>query len=279
MAVTTRAYKNFFIELNPNLIIPDKAKNYDVAPEAIQNWAATKAPLCQDALATVEKNIRRVSFSEFSNGLKACVAQLPKNLLKDCVVLVANRKSNKWVAEVAKNYFPDKFSEKTIFLELGHEEANEFVKTLDEIPKKVWPTNIVLFDDASFSGNQMTSHVNKIVEKLTPQGSSTNLYVVVPIVTQVALDRLEKIRAQLTEKGSKIKLTIAHATKIATVKEILSEAELKAVNDYWGGALGKEGEDSGIALTYFDHKVPNSQSFLFATIGREVMPNITPPYI
>ncbi len=281
MAITTKAYNNYLVEINSNPNIPQKGKNYDADPNQIIVWAQNNAPSCVDALTAAGGHLRRVSFPEFLKGIEACIRQLPAKTLQNSVILVAEGKSNKWVAEIAKKYFPQNFGSNTKFLELGQQEAGVFVNTLGKIPQKVWPANIVLFDDAGFSGKQMTGHLKKIADKMGLQQPKTNVYAVLPFVTNVALEELEN--TQQLFQGN-LQLRVVYSEKIPTVKEILPAADFNELNNYLGEILEpkqgvNKGKDSGIAVTYFDHKIPNNQSFLFTAIARDTMPKITPPYL
>lgn len=285
MAVTIKAYNNFLVDMNSNPNIPQKGKNYDADPNQIVIWANSYAPTCVNALTVAGANLRRVSFTDFLKGVEACINQLPAKTLQNSVILVAEDKSNKWVAEIAMKYFPKNFSSNTKCLELGQQEAGVFVNTLDKIPQKIWPANIVLFDDAGFSGKQMTGHLKKIAQKIGPQQTKTNVYAVLPFVTNVAVNELEKAR-QLFQENSKgnMQLRVVYSEIIPTVKEILPPADFDELNNYLGEILepkqgDNKGKDSGIAVTYFDHKIPNNQSFLFTAIARDTMPKITPPYL
>jgi hypothetical protein len=282
MAAPTKALKNFLVEVNANPNIPPKEKNYNFNRPgfncALSSYDEKYAP----ALSTTADSIRRVSFNDFIASLGHCVNRLPKNLLSHATVLVSEGKSNKWVAEIALKYFPQNFIRNvTTFLSLGHEEGTEFVKTLGLIPAKNWPKDLVLFDDAGFSGNQMSKHVTAIINKMSAEKGERNIYIVVPFVTNVALTVLNSI---ILPKN--IKLHIITDTVVPTVRETLSEENFDALNELCGEVLTKgneketgQKEDSGIAFTYFDHKIPNNQSFIFSVIARETMPNVKPPYI
>lgn len=285
MAVTTKAYNNYLVEMNSNPNIPLKGKNYDADPNQIVNWANNNAPTCVNALTVAGAQLRRVSFPDFLKAVEGCINQLPPKTLQNSVILVAEGKSNKWVAEIAMKYFPKNFGSNTKCLELGQQDAGVFVKTLDKIPSKAWPTNIVLFDDAGFSGKQMTGHLKKIAEKIGPQQITTNVYAVLPFVTIVAVNELKKAE-QLFQESSrgKMQLKVVYSELIPTVKEILPAGDFNELNNYLGEILEpkqgeNQGKDSGIAVTYFDHKIPNNQSFLFTAIARDTMPKITPPYL
>lgn len=268
--------KNILIKLNTNPNIPSKDKNFDCDINKLQKWSTGYGYKYQKDLFEVGKQIKRISFSDFIFELKKCIETLPPSLLKKATILVSEHKSNKWVAEIANNYFPEYFNSNKNFLSLGHEDANEFILSLNKIPVQNWPNNLVLFDDGGFSGKQMARHVKAISEKIGANSKTqTNIFVIIPFMTNVAKQALNNLNL-----SKKIKLNLCNNKIIPTVKESLSEKSLNSLNELYGDILNENADlDSGIAITYFDHKVPNSQSFLFSLIAREIMPSIKPPYI
>ncbi|MBS0652914.1 MAG: hypothetical protein JSR39_05215, partial [Verrucomicrobia bacterium] len=150
--------------MRTSLATPEKAKVYDFNEAKLHDWAARNCPdrVAQQVVSSVSGCIRRISFPEFSQALGRSMHTLPKGLDKRAVVLTSEHKSNQWVAEVAKGHH--RFN--STYQSLGHEHASDFVAYLDQTASGKCPKEIVLFDDASFSGNQMTNHVNAICAKL-----------------------------------------------------------------------------------------------------------------
>lgn len=276
MPIKTTNCKYFLTKLNTKPDIPSKYTNFDYNTSKLREWSQGYENKYQDAISEAGNQIKRISFSDFLNGLKKCIDTLPQSLLRQATVLVSEHKSNKWVAEIANNYFPKDFGNNTNFLSLGHEDANDFVMSLNQIPTEAWPNDIVLFDDGGFSGKQMTRHVKAIAKKIgTEAKTRTTIFVVIPFMTNVAKELLTNIKFP-----KNIKLSVHTAEIIPTAKEILSKKCFDSLNELCGNILKNDSnEDSGIATTYFDHKIPNSQSFLFSIIARETMPSIKPPYI
>jgi hypothetical protein len=277
MAVNVKTYKELSVKLNTQPNIPSKDKNYTFNQGNLNHFIVTYGDTYKGALTATGKAITRVSFGDFLNALGLCLDRLPKTSLARSTVLVAEHKSNKWVAEIAQKYYPKKMGTTPRCLSLGHGGACEYVKNLDKIPVKQWPTTILLFDDAAFSGKQMTGHVTAITEKMMSQKAGGDIYVVIPFITQVAMKALSNIKLP-----NNIKLNVISEKTIPTLKELLSAEDFNSMNEICAGVLNNNGEsdeDSGIATTYFDHKVPNNQSFVFSVIARDTMPRIKPPYI
>ncbi|MBS0653945.1 MAG: hypothetical protein JSR39_10535, partial [Verrucomicrobia bacterium] len=93
-------------------------------------------------------------------------------------------------------------------------------------------------------------------------------------------DRLQNIRAE-----GNVTVQVHHDTVIPTIKEQLPAEDFQVLDrysdDFWGVSLSNpnnRNEDSGIAGVYFDHKIPNKQSFILSAFARETMPSISPPY-
>jgi len=265
------------VKLPRDLAVPDRSKKLDFDPQLLETWAARNCDEeTEQVVSAVSGLIRRISFPEFSQALGRCIGTLPKGLDKRCVVLTSEHKSNQWVAELAKSHH--QFNSK--YLSLGHDHASDFVAYLERTPSGKCPKEIVLFDDASFSGNQMTNHVNAIKSKLIEKGIKCDVHVVVPFATRVALDRLQNIPSE-----GNVNISLHCEEVIPTIKEQLSPEDFDILNSYstntWGVPLSNPdhlNEDSGIAGVYFDHKIPNNQSFILSAFARETMPRISPPY-
>lgn len=91
--------------------------------------------------------------------------------------------------------------------------------------------------------------------------------VVVPYMTSKALERLSAI-----ETG-RIRLIIAEPERIHTLKESLDGDDYQNLKKSFPELTE---EDSGVTLTFFQHKIPNSQSF-FSPIA-ELVKGIAAPY-
>lgn len=254
---------------------PDPSKDYNFNIDGFVYWVERQSFLTddvRDALKDLGPLIRRVSFVEFSKALNNCLKKLPNGLLERAEVLGSAHKSNQWVAEIARSYMkPSIFSYK----ELGHDHASAITKSLMRESPECWANEYVLFDDASFSGNQMTGHLNELVKVFERSFSRRDIYVVVPFVTSVAISKISKIKAP-----PHVHIHMIYEETVPTLRMQMKEESFAALNLYVEEDFSSEEEvDKGVATIYFDHKVPNAQSFALSRIQRECAPSISPPYL
>jgi hypothetical protein len=215
--------------------------------------------------------VRRISFPVFSEALGVCLGKLPKDLLSRAVVLGSSHKSNQWVAELACKFI---CQSKLNYEELGHDHASAITDSLEKTDPERWAREYVLFDDASFSGNQMTGHLTELIKVFEKSAYEKDIYVVVPFVTPVASAKIEAI-----ERPSHIHIHLIYHEIIPTLKMQMREDNFAAINLYVEEDFSSaEEEDKGVATIYFDHKIPNSQSFAITRIDRGLVPKISPPY-
>jgi hypothetical protein len=261
---------------------PPQTQDHEFDPQKFTAWVEKNIdPQFQKAFLSITGLIKRISFPIFKQALNAALLEVNLGPEKHHYVLVAKGKSNEWVAGLAASQAPPKLLGQIHYLALGHEDACEFVATMGTIPSKQWPKSIILFDDASYSGNQMTRHVTKIMDKLGEDPTiSRKIHIVIPYITLVALNRLKNIK-----KPPNIAMTISYNTVMPTLKgliENISPKNFEILQRFYAELdvhlTDKEGHDSGISTYYFDHKIPNDQSFILGKFGRECMPRIKPPY-
>jgi hypothetical protein len=174
------------------------------------------------------------------------------------------------VAEIACSFLRPKVLK---YEELGHEHAEAITTSLRASSPRSWSKQYVLFDDASFSGNQMTSHLSELSAVLAEDRTPRDIYVVIPYVTPVALAKLEGVA-----RPDHIRIHVIHEEVIPTLKMQMEEDSFRLLNAHVEEDFASGQEDSGIATIYFDHKVPNVQSFALSRIVRECAPRISPPY-
>ena len=253
------------IKFNFNPPRPDKAKSYDLDPNVAERWIATYDQKYHEALKELISKVRRISFPEFCTALTKCVENLPKAINGKATILITPDKSNQWVAEIACCF--NKFTGK--YQLLGHDDARDYVEFLDTAKPRDLPRDVVLFDDAGYSGKQMARHVEAIVKKMGAIKAKGNIHVVVPFATSIAFDKIKKIEA-----GPGIHINIVIPERIKTVKESMSPENYKLLMEIFEQLTE---EDSGITATYLDSKVPNGSSFIL--YGNNLLPAINPPYI
>jgi hypothetical protein len=122
----------------------------------------------------------------------------------------------------------------------------------------------------------MHDHLVAINDGLsTLSGRHFSIHVAVPFITSVARRRLQSI----PKKGN-IDIHLSSHQIVPTVKELLTPRTYQILSNSLFLQYLHDENDNGVALSYFDHKIPNSQSFLFAGggWGADFMPCIKPPY-
>lgn len=232
---------------------------------AATGWINSHSTPYQQALRELIENVEFICAEQFQKQLNRSIEsfkiQLSERSVKDYTLLVEPKKSNQWVAELAYSRLP-----KPCYLSrLGIKNAAEFrnelstqsglQKNIDVIPK-----NIVLFDDGSFSGTQITEHVTAIFNELKQNYKIDNskmphIYVVIPYMTQYALKRLQ---GEVDKLHLGDHLHVAEHIQMRTVQNLSLATREKIKELYWP----KEAEgNEQHGLFYFAHKVPNDMSF------------------
>lgn len=256
-----------------------------------ERWIEAHEDAYQAPLRSLTDRIRVVSSREFCLALRASVESI-EDFPKRATILVQENKSNQWVAELADKYLKICGMQ----VPLGENFAEKFVEDgqyLDKLDPKEWPSDVVLFDDASYSGTQMVGHISAIFYKMrTKVVKPTRIYTIVPFMTRHARGKL----MDCVKLGNKnINLVASSFERMQTVHEILSENRFlhrDEIRRLYPPAVLPE-EESGLTLTLFHHKMPNSMSFFGpvadATVypprkweqwemPKKFLPAIVPPY-
>lgn len=244
----------------------------------------------KEALNILINNIKGISHENFLEHLKISTDRFLNKANKNelYTILVEPNKSNKWVADLSHKKIQET-GLKTIQVRLGASHASEFIEYLKQSPIVI-PDHLVLFDDASYSGTQMSSHVNEIFKLMYEQGKdlkTVHLHVIIPFMTEIAKQLLEE-QYDKWESSKHI-----HASqKIATVYQVLMKnphpkRNIEIIEKlFWKSEIG-QAPSKKRGLTYFNHKVPNFMSFPeMIAHGRvfkskeefEILPAITSPY-
>ena len=178
----------------------------------------------------------------------------------NCIVLTQEGKSNLWVAELARQYF--RFNAER-YMDLGLNDADQFVRMLQGVSKnikivreKFKNRTIVLFDDASYSGKQMSSHllqVRRAVQKYSLL--IKRIVVIVPFATSFAQKAIQKAS---TVPVGKTGVYISPTVALPMLSDLTPDVYDLIINLWY---KGKRKAAEKIGLAYFQHKVPNDQSF------------------
>lgn len=266
-------------DMSRDAVIPKPVK-INLSPRSNRGVSAfIKLPAhagCERALTNLVARIQCIDFNTFRTGLSSSFNSVLENLnprLRTAVGVVPG-KSNEWVTKIAIDRF--KMLSGFPCFNIDHKARLNLQRSMEmAIERREYvnlPQQIILFDDGSYSGEQMVNHVESMIEKLKHKAKETTLFIVVPYMTSRARTRLDAIRVMLESEYPNIKLTIADHETIQTVKELLSDDEYRQIRAIYPVLTE---EDSGITLTCFDHKLPNGQSF-FQPVAPLIKGIVTP---
>lgn len=261
------------VRINPNPVEPAN-HTYNIDRKIARLWAEKHSSPIAGVLNKVVDRIQAVSFDAFLEGLKNCTDTFIEKIGNaEYYALVQSGKSNQWVTELAsaKGYL-EKAPPKG-FLPLGEARASCFTAFLEKAAsEKAWdqiPERVVLFDDGSYSGNQLACHIyaiyNKIYEisKKYKRKVPMQVHIVVPYMT-------ERAHQHVSETLSKFRCSetlFTTANRFQSLDDFLSEKELNFFTcTFWKCIYGKvknpEKTVRSLSVNYFQHKIPNKMSFV-----------------
>lgn len=215
----------------------------------------------------------------------------PYHPTNDLIVLVEGGKSNKWAAELVRHNTDDT---PFAYIRLGSKDAVEFAKFLEDIPKareaavkaQFQDKVLMLFDDGSYSGKQISDHVQAIISligkyKINPKA----IAVVIPYMTPFALRELQVVAGNappgcpvLISRHNEI-VTLQRLTQADPTLTDGALAQARAVEAVERALLAKmwfKGDQSilekmGLIWGIAGTKVPNYQSFPIAIANGSIM--------
>jgi hypothetical protein len=196
-------------------------------------------------LQHMEDNVQHISMTQFEEKLKECVTELNKSLKnKTFSVGFACGKSSQWVSGLAlktletlpTSWFPLKSSYKDpVQSDLGVEEVEE--------------KDIVLFDDISYSGKQITGYIKGIEKQLMSKKMVKNLFLIIPFITKQAFDEIQNLQESYKDQLNITLITSEQGT-IKTMREILDNFEKSS----------KVKNAKELALKFFDNEGFNPET-------------------
>lgn len=238
---------------------------------ATSDWLNAHESTTKEALNEVITKTRYISHHFFIKQLGQSIAQANSHLAnlygstyfpgKNCIVLVEEEKSNLWVAELAKEHFG--FNAER-YMDLGLNGAEQFVKMLrgvsagmDIVKEKFHNRTIVLFDDASYSGKQISSHLLQLRTVINKYNLAIReIVVIVPFATPYAQMQIRE--ASVARIGKVCKAYISLMEDLPMLSE-LTPASYDVIVRLWYKGVRADADKIGLAC--FQHKVPNGQSF------------------
>lgn len=241
-----------------------------VVTRQVNNWIEAHHEYYRPALWELANKIKHIRHADFMGCLKFAVSSFNHELEslqdKEYTVLVQPSKSNQWVAELALRFLTDHPTRN--FRSLGEKEARDFTSYLDRLHSyEDVPRRIVLFDDASYSGTQLTQHVKAIFAKFKDlELPAPTIHVVIACATPYAVRKLEAL-----PQFSKGHLKLAVAGRIASIAKVLSSDSIQRLRELYDWSEDP-GETKGRGIVWFDHKIPNGMSFVEPLMTGSVYP-------
>jgi hypothetical protein len=233
----------------PAVEVPRPIRDNPINAQELQAWIdAHQDPLVKSALTELTKHIRHVSQEEFEASLKETTRHLNEALAREgggYVVAVEKGKSNQWVAQLA---MPDLSKKPMAEVELAIQtylKAYEARKATD--PKVTFPKSVVLFDDAAYSGEQLSRVIRTMItainthnERVKEKIPMPKFIVASPYMTNFAEKAIkEKVGGLLIGKGREQYSAIKHLEilpykQIMTIKELIPDQKtLNVLTRLW----------------------------------------------
>lgn len=223
----------------------------ELTAEKAQGWIDKEThPLIKNIKRKIIANVTYVSASTFKNKLRTATDIAFKRIAGDYAVLwdYKPHSSKRWVFHQIKRSLPRKPSLVSYYTQ----SVDKVIGVADNIYNKSIK-NIVVFDDAAYSGEQL---INKILVPLskffTQKAQNLKLFVIVPYATTLAQQRIKAI-----PHSSFVEINFIFEETMKTMLEILSYEEQKILLK----SEREEFEYLGATLTFFDHRVADDHSF------------------
>lgn len=262
----------------------------------VEEWIKQHPSECQPAARILAKSVKHISQAEFEKSFSKTVSKFNEMASKPgfeyVVVTEDNKKSNEWMTQLATPQLVKKPKGKVPFVYSGYL-APLAAKALRG-EKVEFPKNIVLFDDAIYSAEQMSKTIKEIHKAITVNNANLkkngkaeipfpNIVIACPYVTHFGEQKLAELSKSL---GMNIQLldhevipTVSEGVTATAKKEGVDGGEiLKTLNKmYWPKDKAsvsyhtyEEGAESR-GLVYFSHKIPDDLSFPDAFAHGDVM--------
>ena len=261
--------------------LPSSEVNGDLSVKVAQ-WKTQLEPRLHKTVDLLVEKLQYIDFNTFKQKLLSSAKAVMSDFSRS-VVLLEPGKSQKWVTEIVREAFHE---DAAYYVRLGETSANSLSSALDALPEDADLSplkKIIIMDDGSFSGTQMENNVKGVLKVMKEKyGLEPKIHVVVPYITNIALEKLRAIDGDVSIHFSEIMSTVSeiadevvrdhHHQKILTdISEVLYGAQAPGESPPSRRCL------KTLALTWFQHKVPNSMSFP-ERIAQALLPEIPPPY-
>lgn len=244
------------------------AKSYEMDKVKAQAYVASLPEKYRDVMQKAIDNAQYISMEKFDQALKGCVKELMTKIGPSYSVGMVCGKSMQWVASLAlkdtdrlpDSWFPLSSEQETVGIKKTPKSEIDL--------RRVKEDTLVLFDDMSFSGEQLQKNLRDIKYAIKEHHcNAKKLIVVVPFMTQVAYDMVQTFIQDQKEMG--FNLTIELITtdeRLRTVKEIFTKEEgAKICNVFEIGYFSWKREDLHLpgttTLAWSPWRKPDGKSF------------------
>lgn len=235
-------YERFSMKLSSTPQLPVRSNKID--KEKLNVWINQHPPEIRDDIRILAESIKHISTDEFFEQLNLSLESL-ENVLdktKSYVFAGSENKSNQWVTEHVLQIKSHSFSPVDII-------------SLDRVALRKalrnQPDQIVLFDDATYSGSQLTDHFKDIVNTIVQAKCPTPSIYIVPIFNtsfakenilkafeeyfsadsllwlRVGLKELSSEKKDLFKQSFVNKLHFVEGKKIETLDEVIPDRNVK----------------------------------------------------
>lgn len=231
-------------------LVPRPVRDNPINQAELKAWIeAHKNPKIQRALTELSSHIRHISQDEFEGSLQTTIQHLNTFLSRqggDYVVAVEQGKSNQWVKELAEPFLvPKPKQDISLVFPLF---LKEFMRRQSQEPEVIFPQCVVLFDDAAYSGEQLTRVVRGIMTSVNaynqnPQNEKISMPTVVvasPYMTEFAEKAIKKsVGSLLVGEGDEEHSALEHLeilpyNRMMTIKELIKDqATLDHLTQMW----------------------------------------------
>ncbi len=238
--------------------VPRPARSNSIIEDKKNEWIAAHIdPKMQAAVKALIEKIVHVNQDQFEESFRKTLADLSVLMgNKPFSAAVQNGKSNLWMATLAEDLQKGQHAVPKIPLVLGPH--------LIGTSAADFPENIVLFDDAIYSGEQITRFIRDMVAAIDARNSQIkrpaghlhqsscfaypNFTVACPYITRIGKTKLDQLAAELRPK--KISVSVAAHENIPTVAESITDEGLLSVLEkaYWPAEVKDRDRASRSAL-------------------------------
>lgn len=229
----------------------------ELTKEKAQAWIDKETnPLIRNIKRKIIANVTYVSAPVFKSKLRIATEMAFQKIVGNYAIIwdYKPHSSKRWVFHQIKRSLPRKPS----FVSYYTQSVDRLIGVADQIyNKKI--QNIVVFDDAAYSGEQLINRILVPLSKyFTQKSQKIKLFIIVPYATILAQQRIKAIPI-----SPFIEINFIFEETMKTLLEILSSSEQKILQK----SEREEFLYLGATLTFFDHRVADDHSF-FSEIAK-----------